>query len=75
LQSKLNKYINNAITYIGHLHNFVPIEQISSRIYPHADGKDYLTGSFRDDIRVIEEQLDAQFQARDAHGGLSAKLS
>ncbi len=53
----------------------MPIEQISSRIYPHSDGKDYLTGSFRDDIRVIEEQLDAQFQARDGHGNLSARLS
>lgn len=48
-QQKLDKNINNVILYLNSLLNLAPI------LY---ESNNYMSGSFRDDIRKIEEELD-----------------
>ncbi len=53
-QSKLDKHVNNLIICMNNLQSFAPIQQISSRIYAgQAESQNYLSRSFKDDIRKI----------------------
>lgn len=57
-QVKLNRHVNNIILGLASFQNFNNIQQVSSRIEGGQGDNTYLSGSFREDIKKIEEELE-----------------
>lgn len=63
-KSKLDKHFNNLVLYLNSLQNLPSLQNnmynIASGVYGPVghENNNFLSGSFRDDIRKIEEELD-----------------